>query len=36
MEFVSIINSERIPVLQQDRVDLATSGNNARRQQPGI
>ena len=26
MEFVSIINSERIPALQQDRVDLAASG----------
>src|SRR6476469_2640199 len=26
MEFVSIINSERIPALQEDRVDLAASG----------
>jgi polar amino acid transport system substrate-binding protein len=26
MDFVSIINSERIPALQQDRVDLAASG----------
>jgi polar amino acid transport system substrate-binding protein len=26
MEFVPIINSERIPALQQDRVDLAASG----------
>jgi polar amino acid transport system substrate-binding protein len=26
MEFVSVINSERIPALQQDRIDLAASG----------
>src|ERR1700757_1129831 len=26
MEFVPVINSERIPALQQDRIDLAASG----------
>ena len=26
MEFVSVINSERIPALQQNRIDLAASG----------
>src|SRR5258706_7468785 len=26
MEFIPVINSERIPALQQDRIDLAASG----------
>jgi len=26
MEFVPVINSERIPALQQNRIDLAASG----------